>query len=130
MAIEIVATKRSPQAVGPYSQAVAAHGFLYVSGQLPMDPETGQMVDGKIEDQTRRAMNNMRAILEAAEVSMSDVVKTTIYLKDMEDFAAVNGAYAEYFPSNPPARACFEVARLPKDARVEIECVAALPTSS
>ena len=94
-----------------------------------MDPETGQMIHGAIEAQTQRALNNMRAILEAAGAALTDVVKTTIYLKDMEDFAAVNGAYAEFFPSNPPARACFEVARLPKDAEVEIECVAALPTS-
>jgi len=127
MTRDIVATPRAPQAVGPYSQAVRANGMLFVSGQLAIVPETGQLLSGGIRDQTHRVLENVRAILDEAELSLSNVVRTTIYLRRMLDFAAVNEAYAEFFPSSPPARACVEVSRLPKEADVMVECIAAYP---
>lgn len=121
---KIIKTSEAPQAIGPYSQAVEAGGFVFVSGQIPLDPVSGTLVQGDIKDQTRRIMENAGRILGAAGCALSDVVKTTIYLKDMNDFAAVNEVYGSYFTSDPPARATVEVARLPKDAAVEMDFIA------
>jgi len=119
-----VNTDRAPGAIGPYSQAVRAGDLLFCSGQIPLDPATGGIVGGGVAEQTRRVLTNLKAVLEAGGASLSSVVKTTVLLRDMEDFGAMNEAYAEFFPEDPPARAAFEVARLPKDAGVEIEAVA------
>lgn len=120
----IIATDKAPSAIGPYSQAVKTGDLLFVSGQLALDPATMELVAGGIEAQTRKVIENARAILEAAGTSLDNVVKTTVLLQDMGDFAAMNGVYAEFFNENPPARAAYEVARLPKDALVEIEMIA------
>ena len=120
----IIATPKAPAAIGPYSQAVKAGNLVFVSGQLAFVPETGKLLEGTIAEQTAQCMRNLSAILEAAGCTLADVVKTTIFLKDMNDFAEVNGAYAAFFPQNPPARACVQVARLPRDAAVEIEVIA------
>ena len=121
---ETIHTERAPGAIGPYSQAVKAGNMLFVSGQLPVDPATGNLVEGTIGDMTRQCMVNLTAILWDAGYTTEHVVKTTIFLKNMGDFAEVNQVYGEYFPFHPPARACVEVARMPKDALVEIECIA------
>ena len=120
---QVVATDQAPGAVGPYSQAVVAGGFAWVSGQIPLDPATGTMIEGEIEDQTRRVLDNLRAVLEAAGCRLERVVRATVYLVDMADFERVNAVYAEYFRKQPPARVCVEVSRLPKGARVEIDAV-------
>jgi 2-iminobutanoate/2-iminopropanoate deaminase len=120
----IVKTDNAPKAIGPYSQAVEANGFVFVSGQIPLDPKTGNIVAGDIREQTKRVMDNGKAILAAAGCAMSDVVKATIYLKNIGDFAGVNEIYGSYFPADPPARATVEVSRLPKDVVVEIDFVA------
>ena len=124
--MKIISTEGAPKAIGPYSQAVVSHGFAFLSGQIPLDPATGQLVEGDIAAQTRRVLDNIKAVLEASGASMAQVVKTTVYLKDMGEFAKMNEVYATYFPQNPPARATVEVARLPRDVRVEIDCIAAL----
>lgn len=116
-------TTNAPKAVGPYSQAVSLNGTLYVSGQLPINPETGVMAEG-IEAQTRQSLDNLGAILNAAELDYSDVVKTTVLLADIKDFAAMNAVYAEYFTQPCPARVCFQVAALPLGALVEIDAIA------
>jgi 2-iminobutanoate/2-iminopropanoate deaminase len=121
---QIVATEAAPRAIGPYSQAVISRGLVFVSGQIPLDPATGQMVAGDIAAQTERVLENLRAILEACGSSLGRVIKTTVYLADLEDFPKVNEVYARYFPSAPPARATVQVARLPRDARIEIEAIA------
>ena len=121
-----VATEQAPRAIGPYSQAVVAGQLLFCSGQIPLDPATGQLVDGDITAQTRQVLLNVRAILAAAGATFDDVVKTTVYLADMNEFAAMNEVYASFFPSPAPARSTVEAARLPRDARVEIEVVAEL----
>ena len=121
---DVISTDRGPRAIGPYSQAIRANGFLFLSGQVALDPATQQLVAGDIATQTTRVLENLKGILEAADSSLDRVVKTTVYLKDMNDFAAMNEVYARYFPADPPARATVEVARLPKDARVEIDLVA------
>ena len=121
-----IATPSAPAAIGPYSQAVVAGGLLFVSGQIPLDPETGELVDGNIETQTRRVLENVRAIIVAAGADMDRVVKTTIFLADMNDFTAINGVYAEYFKGTLPARATVQVAGLPKGVPVEIEAVVLL----
>jgi len=121
---DVISTDRGPRAIGPYSQAIRANGFLFLSGQVSLDPATQQLVPGDIATQTARVLENLKGILEAAGSSLDRVVKTTVYLKDMNDFSAMNEVYARYFPSAPPARATVEVARLPKDARVEIELIA------
>lgn len=121
---EIISTERAPAAIGPYSQGVRAGGFVFLSGQIPLDPATGQMVDGDIEAQTRRVMLNLEAVLVAAGTSFERVVRATIYLTDLGDFAKVNAVYGEKFPQHPPARATVQVAALPKGARVEIDLVA------
>ena len=124
-----VSTEKAPAAIGPYSQAVRIGDFLYTSGQIPLDPATGQIVAGGIEAQTVRVLENLKAVLEAAGASLSQVVKTTVFLKDMNDFAAMNAIYGQYLAPEEtiaPARSTVEVARLPKDVLVEIEVIAAL----
>lgn len=122
----IVATPAAPAAIGPYSQATIHNGIAYLSGQIPLDPATGQIVPGGIAEQTARVLDNLRAILEASGASLDTVLKTTVFLADMADFPAMNEVYARYFATNPPARATVQAARLPRDARVEIECIAAV----
>jgi 2-iminobutanoate/2-iminopropanoate deaminase len=124
LAKKIIKTSNAPQAIGPYSQAVEAGGLVFVSGQIPIDPKSGNVVPIDIKVQTRQVMENAKAILSAAGCGMSQVVKTTIYLKNMSDFAAVNEIYGGYFPSDPPARATIEVSRLPKDVAIEMDFVA------
>ena len=121
---EIVSTSAAPKAIGPYSQAVEANGFVFVSGQIPLDPKTGNIAAGDIREQTKRVMENGKAILAAAGCAMSTVVKSTIYLKNIGDFAGVNEIYGSYFPADPPARATVEVSRLPKDVAVEMDFIA------
>ena len=119
-----ISSPGAPKAIGPYSQAVRAGQLLFVSGQVPLDPATGQMVDGDIAAQTRRVFDNLGAVLQAGGRSFADVVRTTVFLADMNDFAAVNEVYGTYFTEPYPARATVQVARLPKDARVEIDVIA------
>jgi 2-iminobutanoate/2-iminopropanoate deaminase len=121
---KIISTERAPKAIGPYSQAVISNGWAFLSGQIPLDPATNQIVEGGIGVQTERVLENLKSVLEAAGSSLERVVKTTVYLKDMGEFAIMNEVYGRYFASNPPARATVEVARLPRDVRVEIECIA------
>jgi len=123
---EIISTEHGPKAIGPYSQAVKANGFVFTAGQVALDPATGSVVGAEIKAQTERVMENLKGIVEAAGSTMHKVVKTTVFLKDMNDFAAMNEVYARYFPAAPPARSTVEVSRLPKDVRVEIEVVALL----
>ncbi len=122
--IRVLSTKKAPAAIGPYSQGIEAGGTVYVSGQLPVVPETGELLRGSIAEQTVRCLENIGAILAEAGCTMDQVVKTTVLLKDMADFAEMNGAYAGFFRANPPARACFQAACLPRNASIEIECVA------
>ena len=129
MTKQVVSSSKAPQAVGPYSQAISIHGVMYVSGQLPIDPGSGTLLNSDIRAQTKQTIENLRAILEHANLSLSDVVKTTIYLKDMGDFAAVNEEYSSFFTEKPPARACFEAARLPKDTAIMVDCIAVNPKS-
>ena len=121
---KMVATDRAPQAIGPYSQAIQTGGMLYVSGQIPLVPTTGVLVAGGIEEQTAQVLENLRAIIEAAGSSLADVVKTTVYITNMDDFARVNAVYGKYFVQDCPARVCVEVSKLPKGALVEIDAVA------
>lgn len=121
-----VSTDQAPQAIGPYSQAVIANGFVFVSGQIPLDPATGQLVSGDIQQQARRCLENLKAILEAAGTTMGNLVKVTVFAKDLKDFQAINQVYAEYCKENPPARSFVEVSRLPRDAAIEIEGIALL----
>ena len=121
----VVKTSEAPAAVGPYSQAVCAGGFVFTAGQIPLDPTTGRLVNGGIEAETERVLENLKAVLAAAGSSLDRVVKTTVFLRDMNDFTAMNQVYARYFPAEPPARSTVQ-AILPKDARVEIEAVALL----
>jgi 2-iminobutanoate/2-iminopropanoate deaminase len=123
MTRQSISTAGAPAAIGPYSQAVVTDGFVFCSGQLGLDPETGDLVDG-VEDQADRALRNLAAVLDAAGLTLADVVKTTIYLADMADFAAVNAVYARHMPDPPPARSTVQVAALPKAGRVEIEAIA------
>lgn len=124
--IETISTASAPAALGPYSQALKAGGFVWCSGQIPIDPATNTITAQTIEEQTRQSIANLKSVLEAAGTSLKNVVKTTVFIKDMNDFAALNKVYAEMFGETKPARSCVEVARLPKDVKVEIECVAAL----
>ncbi len=121
---ETISTERGPKAIGPYSQAVRANGFIFISGQVGFDPATGQLVEGDTARQTARVLDNLKAIVEAAGSSLDHAVKTTVFLKDMNDFAAMNEVYGRYFPKNAPARSTVEVARLPRDVRVEIDLIA------
>ena len=118
-----IKSDKAPAAIGPYSQAVKAGGFLFISGQIPLDPATGQIVEGDISAQTDRVLQNIRGILNDSGATLQDVVKTTIFLADMNDFAVVNEVYGRYFQTEAPARATVEVSRLPKDVRVEIEAI-------
>jgi 2-iminobutanoate/2-iminopropanoate deaminase len=120
----VIATDLAPRAIGPYSQGIRANGFVFCAGQTPLDPATGKLVEGDVSAQTRRVLQNLGAILEAAGTSLSKVVKTTVFLTDMANFKAMNEVYAEFFPANAPARATFAVAGLPLGASVEIECIA------
>jgi len=124
MAKEIIRTKEAPQAIGPYSQAVKAGGFVFLSGQIPLDPETGEICGPDIESQTKRVMKNLEAVLKAAGTGMEKAVKTTIFLTNLSDFTVVNEIYGSYFKENPPARATVEVSGLPKGVLVEIEVTA------
>jgi 2-iminobutanoate/2-iminopropanoate deaminase len=122
----IVLTDRGPKPIGPYSQAVKSNGFVFVSGQIALDPKSGEFAGADVRQQTERALENLKAILEASGVSLGHVVKTTVFLKDMNDFAVMNEVYARYFTAAPPARSTVQAARLPKDALVEIDIIAAL----
>jgi 2-iminobutanoate/2-iminopropanoate deaminase len=122
----VVLTDRGPKPIGPYSQGIKANGLFFVSGQVALDPKSGEMLGGDIRQQTERVLENLRGILEAGGASLSHVVKTTVFLKDMNDFAAMNEVYARFFPAAPPARATVQASRLPKDALVEIEVIAAV----
>ena len=123
---EVVLTARGPKPIGPYSQAIKANGFLFVSGQIALDPQSGEFVGTDVRQQTERVIENLKAILEAAGSSLKHVVKTTVFLKEMNDFPAMNETYAKYFSAIPPARSTVQAARLPKDALVEIDVIAAL----
>jgi 2-iminobutanoate/2-iminopropanoate deaminase len=121
---EIITTSNAPGAIGPYSQAVKVGGMVYCSGQIPIDPATGEFVSAEVAEQTDQVLKNLAAVLEAAGSGLHNVVKTTVFLADMNDFAEMNEVYGRYFNENKPARATVQAARLPRDARVEIECVA------
>ncbi|MEJ2558256.1 MAG: RidA family protein [Anaerolineae bacterium] len=123
---EIITTDKAPAAVGPYSQAVRMGDFVFTAGQVPLDPATGQMVAGDIEAQTRQALTNLSAVLEAAGTDLANVVKTTVFLADIGEFKLMNSVYAEFFPDAPPARSAVQAAALPLGARVEIEAVAVI----
>ncbi len=123
---KIIKTDRAPAAIGPYSQAIVANNFVFVSGQIPLDPATGQLVQGDIQAQARQCLENLKAILEASGSSMDKLVKVTVFAKNLQDFQAINQVYSEYFKENPPARSFVEVSRLPRDAAIEIEGIALL----
>jgi 2-iminobutanoate/2-iminopropanoate deaminase len=127
MSRTVISTTSAPAAVGPYSQAISANGFLYTAGQIPLVPSEGKLVDGDIQAQTRQVLENLKAVLEAAGTDFSHVVKTTVFMTNLDDFAQMNAIYATYFPANPPARSTVQVVRLPYGAQVEIEVVALLP---
>ncbi|HEY3440883.1 MAG TPA: RidA family protein [Paludibaculum sp.] len=121
---EIISTELAPKAIGPYSQAVKHNGLVFCSGQIPLDPATGKLVEGGIEEQTVRVLESLGAVLRAAGASYKTVLKTTIFVQDLNDFAVVNEVYGRYFPVDPPARATVQAARLPRDVKVEIEAIA------
>ena len=121
---EIVQTSHAPQAIGPYSQAVRAGNLVFASGQIPIDPATKEFVSGGVAEQTEQVLKNLKAIFEAAGIGLDKIVKTTVFLVDMDDFTAMNEVYGKYFAENPPARATVQAARLPRDAKVEIEAIA------
>ena len=121
---QVIQTNNAPQAIGPYSQAIMAGDTLYVSGQIPVVPATGAIVSDKVEDQARQVMENVKALVEAAGLTVGHVVKTSVFIKNMDDFGTINAVYSQYFKENCPARACVEVARLPKDVLLEMEAIA------
>ncbi len=121
---EVIISKKAPAAIGPYSPAVKVGDLIFASGQIPIDPKTGKMIEGDIEAQARRALDNLKVVLEPYSISLENVVKTTVFLKDMNNFTRVNKVYGEYFNDKFPARSCIEVSRLPKDAEIEIEAIA------
>jgi 2-iminobutanoate/2-iminopropanoate deaminase len=121
---KVVQTDGAPKAIGPYSQAIQAGGFLFLSGQIPLDPRTGELIKGDIDLQTKRVLENIKGVLESQKLGMEDVVKVTIFLKNIENFNQVNEIYGTYFPTSPPARSTVEVARLPRNAEIEIEAIA------
>lgn len=123
---KIVSTEKAPKAIGPYSQAILAEDLVYTAGQVGLDPATMELVEGGIEAQTRQVLTNLKHVLESADSGLRFVIKTTVFLKDMGDFAKMNAIYADFFPENPPARSTVQVAALPKGALVEIECIALL----
>ena len=122
----IISTEAAPKAIGPYSQAVIMNGFAFLSGQIPLDPSTNQLIEGDISAQTERVLENLKAVLEACGSSLAQVVKTTVFLKDMGEFAKMNEVYGRYFAADAPARSTVEAARLPRDVRVEIDCIASV----
>ena len=124
MTKKVISTEAAPKAIGPYSQAIVSNGVAYLSGQIPLDPKTGQIVEGDIVQQTERVFENIKGVLEAAGASFDSVLKTTVFLQDMADFTRMNEIYARYFPKDPPARSTVQAARLPRDVRVEIDCIA------
>jgi len=124
--LTVIATDQAPKAIGPYSQAIRAGNLIYTAGQIALNPQTGELVAGGIEEQTRQAIQNLSYVLEAAGASLSQVVKTTVFMQDLGEFTRMNAVYAEFFPQNPPARSTVQVAALPRGAKVEIECVAIL----
>jgi 2-iminobutanoate/2-iminopropanoate deaminase len=126
---QIIQTERAPKAIGPYSQAVVHNGLAFLSGQIPLDPDTGALIEGGIVEQTEQVLKNVSAVLEACGSSLDSVLKTTVFLKDMGEFAQMNAVYARYFGENPPARSTVEAARLPRDVRVEIDCIAVVSSS-
>ena len=121
---KVIQTGKAPKAIGPYSQAIQAGNFLFLSGQIPLDPASGELVKGDIREQARRVLENLKGVLESQNLGMEDVVKVTIFMKDMGNFSQVNEVYGTYFPSSPPARSTVEVARLPRDVDIEIEAIA------
>ena len=121
---KVIQTEKAPKAIGPYSQAIQAGNFLFLSGQIPLDPKTGELVKGDIRQQTRQVLENIKGILESQKLGIENVVKSTIFLKDIGNFNQVNEVYATYFPSSPPARSTVEVARLPRNVAIEIEAIA------
>jgi len=123
---KVIHTDKAPKAIGPYSQAIQAGDFLFLSGQIPLDPKTGELVKGDIGQQTQRVLENIRGMLESQSLRMENVVKTTIFLKDLGNFNLVNEIYATYFPSSPPARSTVEVSKLPRNAEIEIETIAVI----
>jgi 2-iminobutanoate/2-iminopropanoate deaminase len=127
MTREAISTMNAPAAAGAYSQAIAADGFVFCAGQIPLDPTTGEMLSGSIEEQTDRVLRNLGGVLDAAGCSPADVVKTTVFLADINDFPAMNGVYASFFPNPPPARSTIQVGALPRGAKVEIEAIARRP---
>jgi len=124
MGKRVIQTAMAPKAIGPYSQAIRAGSFLFLSGQIPLDPKTGELVKGDIRQQTKQVLENLKGVLESEKLEMEDVVKVTIFLKDIGNFNQVNEVYATYFPSSPPARSTVQVAKLPRDAEIEIEAIA------
>lgn len=123
---KVIKTDRAPAAIGPYSQAVQAGELVFVSGQIPLDPESGEVVSGDVRSQTRQALNNLSAVLQAAGSSLEKVVKTTIFITNMDEFSLVNEVYGEFFENRPPARSCVQVCRLPRDVAVEVEAIAVI----
>ena len=123
----VIQTEKAPKAIGPYSQAIQAENLLFLSGQIPIDPKTGELVKEDIRQQTRRVLENLKAVLESQKLGLQDVVKVTIFLKDMGNFNQVNEVYATYFCSSPPARSTVEVAKLPRNAEIELEALALIP---
>jgi 2-iminobutanoate/2-iminopropanoate deaminase len=123
---KVIETQRAPKAIGPYSQAIQAGGFLFLSGQIPLDPKTGELVKGDIRQQTEQVLENIKGVLESQKLGMEDVVKVTIFLKNIGKFNQVNEIYSTYFPTSPPARSTVEVARLPRDVEIEIEAIASI----
>jgi 2-iminobutanoate/2-iminopropanoate deaminase len=126
MTLKVIETTKAPKAIGPYSQAIAVEPFLYTSGQIPVIPETGEIAGATIEEQTEQSLKNLKAVVEAGGAKLHSIVKTTVFLKNMNDFVKMNGVYERFFEGHKPARSTVEVARLPKDCLVEIECVAIL----
>jgi 2-iminobutanoate/2-iminopropanoate deaminase len=124
MGKRVIQTERAPKAIGPYSQAIQAGNFLFLSGQIPLDPKTGELLKGDIRKQTRQVLENIKGVLESQGLGMENVVKATLFLKELANFNQVNEVYATYFPSSPPARSTVEVAKLPRDADIEIEAIA------
>ena len=127
---QIISTGSAPKAIGPYSQAVSWNGLVFLSGQIPLDPATGQLVEGGIAEQTVRVLDNIKAVLEASGSSLDKVLKTTVFLKNMGDFPQMNEVYGRYFPADAPARSTVEAARLPRDVQVEIDCIASITVAS
>lgn len=126
MTKEVIFTNKAPKAIGPYSQAIKVGNFIFISGQIPIDPNTGEIVEGDIKEQTKRVLENIKGILESISCSLNNIVKTTVFLKNLDDFSSMNEIYGIYFPENPPARSTVEVSRLPKGVNVEIEAIAVI----